>query len=85
MDVGTNKRYGADATRRPERVEVPEVARHVWVRQSRATDMPPAPGLLLEWRWTNAARWEGLVAYSTGGSVAFVVRWVAADDLLPAR
>lgn len=65
--VGVNRQYGSEVERRADRAETPQQARHVWVRQSRATHLPPLPGLLLEWRQVGG-RWEGLVFAAFPGS-----------------
>lgn len=62
--------------------------RHVWCDLKHP--QPPWPGLLLEWRKTDAGEWEGLVivlaraAHMLRDFAGMSQRWAPAEKLRPA-
>lgn len=62
--------------------------RPVWVLRHGVTPLPAWPGILLAWRRTDPdghkpPRWQGLVAYSRGGTTALEVTWLYDTQLRP--
>jgi hypothetical protein len=72
--VGSGRRYAREP---PEDL----ARRHCWVLRT-ATDRGPWPGLILEWRRTNAGDWAARVIYvpRSGESRS---AWFSADLLRP--
>lgn len=65
----------------------PTGPRFCWLLDS-SRYLKPVPGLLLEWRRTERADWEGLVLLASKGGPdewTFTQRWVAAPHLSAGR
>jgi len=61
-------------------------ARHCWVAGSADDAGVKRPGLLVEWRRTDAGQWEGRVIYAAKlrpGEWAVVEEWLSAALLTP--
>jgi hypothetical protein len=63
----------------------PEALKHCWVRHQHGR----LPGLLIEWRRTTAAGWQGRVVHpvpdpDVPGGWILVEEWLPAESLVPA-
>lgn len=91
MAGGMTRRDGPTMAERLRRssgpVDAPCPMRHVWVADPADRSGVKRPGLLVEWRRTDAGGWQGRVLYGAelrAGAWAVVEEWIAEALLSPA-
>ncbi len=89
MAGGTSRgRAGIPLSERVSSSQVTTVdcpARHCWVAGGADDLVVKRPGLLVEWRHTDADEWEGLVVYAARLNWAQVEEWLPGSYLTAAR